>query len=212
VVRPPSLFCRRRDAGRGRPGRRRGYACARDSRHRIRRFTEGRARRPRIRTGSAGGGVAGFVGRKGEEGSCMLVANSTHAQGSLGCVPSSPRGTAGLRREPQAPPLGTFFTAQDMSLSHGRFAGVSERRRFSRRHESRRRSPPGKLRGSQRPGRWRLASSRASCARRSRQSFCPCDLHRRANSCSRRVALAERPQVQRHPVRAGPGVERALPC
>jgi len=55
----------------------------------------------------------------------MLVANCTRAQGSLGCVPSSPRGTAGLRREPQAPPLGTFFTAQDMSLSRGRFAGVS---------------------------------------------------------------------------------------
>ena len=36
---------------------------------------------------------------------------------SLGRALTLPRGTVGLRRKPQAPPLGTFSTAQDSRLS-----------------------------------------------------------------------------------------------
>ena len=36
---------------------------------------------------------------------------------SLGRALTLPRGTVGLRRKPQTPPLGTFSTAQDSRLS-----------------------------------------------------------------------------------------------
>jgi hypothetical protein len=38
------------------------------------------------------------------------------AQGLPRSCPNSPPGTVGLRRKPQAPPLGTFSTTQDSSL------------------------------------------------------------------------------------------------